>query len=62
MLGPHGIIVGYDDREFLREVAALYDDIVDMDALRDMVLLSSLPVDERQRIEQHRARLDRDED
>jgi hypothetical protein len=64
MLARHGIIVGCrsDDKQFLAEVEALYDDIVDVDALRDMVLLSSLPPDERWRVEQHRRRLERDED
>jgi hypothetical protein len=62
MLAPHGIIVGRDDREFVAEVAALYDDLVDPDVVADMVLLSSLPPDERWRVEQHRRRLERDGD
>jgi hypothetical protein len=31
MLARHGIIVGRDDREFVRETTALYDDLVDRD-------------------------------
>ena len=57
MLGRNRTIVSRDDRTLVREVEALYD--VDMDALRDAVLLSSLPPDERWRVEQHRRRLDR---
>jgi hypothetical protein len=62
MLARHGVIVGRDDREFVAQVGALYDDLVDVDVLADMVLLSSLPPDERWRVEQHRRRLERDED
>ena len=60
MLGPHGIIIGRDDSEFVAQVEALYD--VDGDVLADRVLLSSLSPDERWRVEQHRRRLERDED
>jgi hypothetical protein len=54
MLARHGVIVNRDDREFIREVKALYD--VDTDVLRDRVMLSSLPDDERNRVLTHRER------
>jgi hypothetical protein len=56
MLGPHGIITGRSDKEFLREVEAIYDDIIDVDQLRDMVFLAGLPDDERNRVLTHRER------
>jgi hypothetical protein len=60
MLARNGVLVSRSDRELLREVEALY--VVDMDALRDAVLMSGLSSAERWRVEQHRQRLERHED
>jgi hypothetical protein len=60
MLARHGVIVGRDDREFVRETTALYDDIVDRDWLADRVLLAGLSAADRLRVEQHRAALAKD--
>jgi hypothetical protein len=62
MLARHGVIVSRDDREFIREVEALYDDVVDTETLRDAVFLSSLGKAERLHVEQHRQREARRDD
>lgn len=53
----NGAIVSYDRREFFAEVEAIYGEDT-----ADAVRFADLPSDERLHVEQHRRRLERDDE